>query len=95
MNAKAVTGGLATRAQGRRVSPYLLPRSGPREDLAANPRGAELEHVELLGLLLDREIAGASGPPARAEVSFAAQPGYSGNRFVESYAPMGWSSSWA
>jgi DNA replication protein DnaC len=27
------------------------------EELAANPRGAELDHAEWLGLLLDRELA--------------------------------------
>jgi DNA replication protein DnaC len=41
------------------------------EELAASPRGAELEHAEWLGLLLDRELADRQDRRLRARLRYA------------------------
>ena len=41
------------------------------EELPANPRGAELDHAEWLGLLLDRELAERQDRRLRARLRYA------------------------
>jgi DNA replication protein DnaC len=41
------------------------------EELAANPRGAELDHAEWLGLLLDRELANRQDRRLKARLRYA------------------------
>lgn len=41
------------------------------EDLAAHPRGAELDHAEWLGLLLDREFAERQDRRLKARLRYA------------------------
>jgi DNA replication protein DnaC len=49
----------------------LAGMAGAYEELAGNPRGAELDHAEWLGLLLDRELANRQDRRLRARLRYA------------------------
>lgn len=59
------------------------------EELAASPRGAELDHAEWLGLLLDREIADRQDRRLKARLRFARLRHQAAVEDVDYRAPRG------